>query len=119
AVWGVRGYRIGRCQGVGCTSFSRLVQLTGSGTTYLDTGLAAGTSYSYQVRAMDAAGNLGPTSNVASATTQAGASTLVAAYGFDENSGTTAAAASGHGHSGAISGGPSTTVGKYGNAHQV
>jgi chitodextrinase len=39
------------------------------GTTYNDTGLAANTSYSYRVRATDAAGNLSPYSNVMSATT--------------------------------------------------
>ena len=38
-------------------------------TTYSDTTAAAGTSYSYRVRANDAAGNLGPYSNPATATT--------------------------------------------------
>ena len=39
-------------------------------TTYHDTGLTAGTSYSYRVQASDTAGNLSSFSNVASATTQ-------------------------------------------------
>ena len=51
----------------------------------------ASTSYSYRVRATDAAGDLSPYSNTASATTPAATapSGLVAAYGFDEGSGTT------------------------------
>jgi chitodextrinase len=39
------------------------------GTTYSDTGLSANASYSYRVRATDAAGNLSGYSNTASATT--------------------------------------------------
>ena len=58
---GVAGYRVyrGGTQ-VGSTS----------GTSYADAGLAAGTAYSYTVRAYDAAGNLGPASNTATVTTQ-------------------------------------------------
>ena len=66
---GVTGYQLFRCQGSSCTSFAQVG--TASGTTFNDTGLAAVTSYSYQVRALDAAGNQGPFSNTASATTQA------------------------------------------------
>ena len=65
---GVTGYRVERCQGAGCNNFAQIG--TAAGTTYNDTGLTAGTSYSYRVRATDAAGNLSPYSNVASATTQ-------------------------------------------------
>jgi len=65
---GVTGYRVERCQGAGCTTFAQVA--TPTGTSFSDTGLAAGMSYSYQVRAADAAGNLGAYSNVASATTQ-------------------------------------------------
>jgi hypothetical protein len=64
---GVTGYLVERCQGAACTTFVQIAAV--SGTTYSDTGLAANTSYSYRVRATDAAGNLGPYSNVASATT--------------------------------------------------
>jgi chitodextrinase len=46
----------------------QIVEVTS--TTYSDTGLAANTSYSYRVRATNAAGSVGPYSNVASATTQ-------------------------------------------------
>ena len=62
------GYLVERCQGAGCTNFAQIGTTTG--TTYNDTGLTASTSYSYRVRATDAAGNLSPYSNVASATTQ-------------------------------------------------
>ena len=56
---GVTGYRVERCQGAGCTSFAQVA--TPSGTSFSDTGLAQGTSYSYRVRAVDAAGNLSGT----------------------------------------------------------
>ena len=65
---GVTGYRVERCQGAGCTTFAQVSAPTA--TSFNDTGLAAGTSYSYQVRATDAAGNLSAYSSVASATTQ-------------------------------------------------
>lgn len=41
------------------------------GTTFADTGLQAGTSYAYTVRAVDGAGNVSGQSNSVSATTQA------------------------------------------------
>ena len=64
---GVTGYLVERCQGAGCTAFAQVA--TVGSTSFNDTGLLANTSYSYRVRATDAAGNLGPYSNVASATT--------------------------------------------------
>ena len=66
---GVTGYLVERCQGSGCTGFAQVA--TVAGTTYNDTGLLAGTSYNYRVRATDAAGNLSGYSNTASATTGA------------------------------------------------
>ena len=54
---GVTGYRVERCQGAGCTNFAQIA--TPTATSYNDTGLTAATSYSYRVRATDAAGNLG------------------------------------------------------------
>ena len=66
---GVSGYRVERCQGAGCSDFVQVA--TPTGTTFNNTGLAAGTSYSYRVRAADAAGNLSGYSSVQSATTQA------------------------------------------------
>ena len=64
---GVTGYLVERCQGTGCSSFAQIG--TTAGTTYNDTGLTNATNYSYRVRATDAAGNLSPYSNIASATT--------------------------------------------------
>src|SRR5437773_4569672 len=64
---GVTGYRLERCQGAGCTTFTQIA--TPSGTSYSDTGLSAST-YSYRVRAVDAAGNPSAFSNTGSATTQ-------------------------------------------------
>ena len=53
---GVTGYRVERCQGTSCTDFGHFA--TPTGTTFSNTGLAAGTTYRYRVRAFDAAGNL-------------------------------------------------------------
>src|SRR5438874_4554532 len=114
---GVTGYPVERCQGPGCTSFAPIA--TARGATYSDTGLGANTSYSYRVRATDAAGNPSGYSEVASATTlsppprPAG---LVAAYGFNEGAGTTVADASGNGNTGTIDGATWTTAGRYGSA---
>ncbi len=66
---GVTGYRIERCQGAGCASFAQIA--TASGTSYSNTGLSGSTSYSYRVRATDAAGNLGGYSASATAVTSA------------------------------------------------
>lgn len=65
---GVTGYLVERCQGAGCSNFAQIAAPT-NGTTYIDTGLLSATSYSYQVRATDAAGNLSPYSNMTTATT--------------------------------------------------
>jgi len=64
---GVTGYLVERCQGSGCTAFAQIAAV--NGTSFNDTGLSLNTSYSYRVRATDAAGNLGLYSNVASAST--------------------------------------------------
>src|SRR5262249_23633961 len=113
---GVTGYRIDRCSGAGCTDLSHLVQLTGTATTYKDTaGLQPNTSYSYQVRAMDAAGNIGPVSNTATAVTAVGGG-LVAAYSFDEGAGTTASDRSGNGNTGTLANATWSTAGEHGGA---
>ena len=114
---GVTGYRVERCQGTGCTNFAQIA--TPAGTTYNDnTGLVPGTTYRYQVRAADGAGNLGPYSNVASATTLATIPGLVAAYSFNEGLGSTVSDASGNGNAGNLTGATWTTAGRYGNALQ-
>ena len=64
---GVTGYTVERCQGVGCSSFAQIA--TPNVTTFSDTGLTASTSYSYRVRATDAAGNLSSFSSISTATT--------------------------------------------------
>jgi chitodextrinase len=57
----VTGYRI--------TRNGTLLTTLGNVTTYQDTGLAAATTYTYRVRALDAAGNVSSLSTAASATT--------------------------------------------------
>ena len=52
----VTNYLIERCTGAGCTSFAQVG--TSATTSFNNTGLTASTSYSYRVRATDAAGNL-------------------------------------------------------------
>src|SRR6185369_7531418 len=66
---GVTGYRVERCAGVGCSTFTQVG--TPATASFNDTGLTASTSYTYRVRATDAAANLGPFSPTATATTQA------------------------------------------------
>jgi len=64
---GVAGYRVDRCQGTGCTEFGHFA--TPTGTAFSNTGLAAGTTYRYWVRAFDAAGNFSGYSTIVTATT--------------------------------------------------
>jgi len=68
---GVTGYRVERCDGFnlsgGCTNFVQIA--APASTTYSDTGLTELTIHTYRVRAVDAAGNLGPYSNTASVQT--------------------------------------------------
>ena len=65
----ISSYLVERCQGASCSNFAQVG--TSTGTTFNDTGLTASTTYNYRVRAKDLAGNVGPYSNVASATTAA------------------------------------------------
>jgi titin len=68
----VTGYQIQRCQGAACNAFAQIAAPAGTGTSYIDTGLSPSVSYSYEIIATDAAGNLSSPSNVSSATTLAG-----------------------------------------------
>ena len=113
----VTGYLIERCQGTGCSNFAQIAAPAGTGTTYSDTGLAASTSYSYRVRAVDAAGNSERLleHDECHHGAQTGPSP-VAAYSFDEGSGSTVADASGNGNNGTVSNTTWTASGKYGKA---
>ncbi|MGE5057514.1 MAG: hypothetical protein ACM3WP_25410, partial [Acidobacteriota bacterium] len=66
--------------------------------------------------ALSAAGNLSGHSNVASATTQATVPGLVAAYSFNEGTGTTVGDSSGSGNTGTVANATWTTSAKFGNA---
>jgi glucose/arabinose dehydrogenase/PKD repeat protein len=113
----VTGYRIERCQTAGCSNFTQIAAPPGAVTSYGDTNAAAGTSYSYRVRAVDAVPNLGPYSNTATASTPNGSGpTPVAAFAFDEGSGSSVADASGGGNNGSLTGTTWATNGKYGKA---
>lgn len=57
-----------RCKNAGCTTFTRIATLTGSETSYRNTGLSSRTTYTYRVRARNALGTSAP-SNTAAATT--------------------------------------------------
>lgn len=63
----VAEYRIERCQGANCSNFAQIA--TSATTSFSNTGLSQTTSYSYRVRAVDAAGNFSGYSNTAAATT--------------------------------------------------
>jgi fibronectin type 3 domain-containing protein len=65
---GVTGYRIERCTGASCTTYTQIA--TSTTASYSNTGLTAATAYRYRVRANDAAGNLSGYSSVVTATTQ-------------------------------------------------
>ena len=111
---GVTGYRVERCVGSGCTGFAQIA--TPTATSYGDTAVTASTTYRYQVRAVDAAGNLSPYSNVAEATTTATPAGLVGAWAFGEGSGTTSVDASGNNNTATLQGASWSTAGRYGNA---
>ena len=113
---GIARYNVHRATTSGFTpsTANRIAQPTG--TSYINTGLVAGTYY-YKVTADDNAGNTGPASNEATATVSAGPpSGLVGAWGFDAGSGTTAADQSGNNNTGTLSNATWSTTGKYGNA---
>jgi chitodextrinase len=102
---GLAGYGVERCQGIGCTNFVQIA--TSSTNSYSDTGLTAGTSYSYRIRAVDGAGNASNYSNISATTGGGGGVTsLVTAYGMNEGTSTTLTDASGTGHTGTLVNGP-------------
>src|SRR5207302_7234735 len=87
-----------------------------TGTSYNDSGLTPNTTYSYVVRAEDAARNVGPYSNVVTVTTLSTIPELVAAYSFNEGTGTAVTDNSGNGHTGTIANATWTSSGKFGSA---
>jgi fibronectin type 3 domain-containing protein len=113
---GVLRYNVHRSTTNGFTpsAANRIAQPTG--TSYTDGGLGAGTYY-YKVTAEDAAGNVGPASPQATAVVSFSApSGLVAAYGFDEGTGSTTADQSGNGNTGSLSNTLWAAGGKYNGA---
>ncbi len=66
---GVTGYLIERCQGAACSNFAQIG--TSTTTSYNNSGLTASSSYSYRVRAIDAAGNWSAYSSTATTGTPA------------------------------------------------
>ena len=67
-VYDVTGFKIERCEGKGCSSFSEIASVAANVTSYQNTDLTALTSYSYRLRAYKQ-GSHYAYSNIASATT--------------------------------------------------
>ncbi len=115
----VTGYRIHRSATAGFTPGAGTLvgSVDGSITSAPDTNRPVGTWY-YRVIAVDAAGNAGAPSPEASATIVAppAPTGLVAAYGFEEASGTAALDRSGSGNTGTVAGPTRTASGKFGRA---
>jgi hypothetical protein len=62
------GFAVERCRGVGCVSFTQIAVNGANDSSFTDAGLSGHTSYSYRVRAFNAAGSSGY-SNTATITT--------------------------------------------------
>ncbi|SER14425.1 mannan endo-1,4-beta-mannosidase [Lentzea xinjiangensis] len=75
---GVTGYEVLRAVGSG--SFAQVGST--ATTTFADTGLSPSTTYRYQVRARDAAGNVSAVSGTGTATTSAGGGTGACKVGY-------------------------------------
>ena len=70
---GVTGYQVLRAPGASGGSFAQVG--TSTSVSFTDSGLTAATTYRYQVRAVDAAGNVSAVSNTVTAATQTGGGT--------------------------------------------
>jgi len=70
------GFKIERCQGAGCSAFAEIGQVGANVTTYADSTVCSGTSYTYQVRATR---NSTPTYDTPYSTPATGTPTAVAA----------------------------------------
>lgn len=67
--YGIKNYRIERCQGAGCTGFALLATIAGTLTTYTDTTGKPSTTYRYRVIAIDPTGNTSAPSAIAQTAT--------------------------------------------------
>jgi hypothetical protein len=113
----VTGYRVERCSGSGCTNFTQIA--TPTTTSYSDTSLSPSTLYRYQIRATDGANNTSSYSTIAQATTPEAppvSANLMAAYNFNEGTGSTTQDVSGHNHTATLSNATWSTAGKNGGA---
>ena len=112
---GVARYNVHRSQTSGFTpsAANRVAQPTG--TSYTDSGLAAGT-YHYRVTAEDAAGNVSAASAQLTSVVPAATAGLVAAYGFNAGSGSTVADSSAAGNTGSLTGATWNAAGRFGSA---
>ena len=80
-------------------------------------GLTDGSTYTYYVRCIDAAGNANTTDGAISFSIATSSTAgLVAAYGFNEGTGSTVNDGSGNGNQGTIANATWSTAGKYGGA---
>ena len=62
------GFKIERCQGSGCTNFTRIATAKKNATSYTDTTVRRRTAYRYRIQAYNSEGN-SPYSNIAEALT--------------------------------------------------
>ncbi|MGW3351112.1 LamG-like jellyroll fold domain-containing protein [Nonomuraea rubra] len=113
---GVEGYTVHRSTTPGFTPSGANQVGSAQATSFTDAGLAAGTYY-YRIRAFDAASNLSPSSPEVSATvtTPPANPGLVAAYGMNENAGSTIADSAGT-NTGTLTNSTWSATGKYGPA---
>ena len=85
---GVNGYTIRRCTGAACTPTATLTTVGGSTLSYVNTGLAAGTTYGFSVNAFDLAGNQSAFSSTVYVTTGSTYPTVSALDSFGRADGT-------------------------------
>ena len=95
-------------------TFSRIASLGATAITYTDTTVSAGSNYFYRVRAVASGGTVSPYSSVVQVSTLSAG--LVARWTFDEGTGTTAADATGLGHTATLTPGAAWTGGQVGGA---
>ncbi|MFD0468328.1 LamG-like jellyroll fold domain-containing protein [Nonomuraea thailandensis] len=113
---GVEGYTVHRSTTPGFTPSGANQVGSAQTTSFTDAGMAAG-MYHYRIRAFDAASNVSPSSAEVSATvtTPPANPGLVAAYGMNENAGSTLTDSAGA-NTGTLTNTTWTATGKYGPA---